>query len=85
MGGRKITGALSGQGTVSVVATHVDTWQPQTPLADRPPGEVLVDIEEVSACCGHFSFSLLDFAEDVLSYLNVLDELQDVLEQTTLL
>ncbi|KAK5674385.1 hypothetical protein LTS10_012969 [Elasticomyces elasticus] len=42
----------------------------------REEGAVLADIEEVSACCGHFSFSLLDFAEDVLTYLDVLDELK---------
>ncbi|EGP86861.1 uncharacterized protein MYCGRDRAFT_44182 [Zymoseptoria tritici IPO323] len=37
---------------------------------------VLADIEEVSACCGHFSFSLLDFAEDVFTYLDILDDLK---------
>lgn len=42
--------------------------------------EVIADIEEVSACCGHFSFSLLDFAEDVLTYLKVLDDLKDAVE-----
>ncbi|KAF2211198.1 hypothetical protein CERZMDRAFT_43444 [Cercospora zeae-maydis SCOH1-5] len=47
--------------------------RPQTP-GNRSP--VLADIEEVSACCGHFSFALLDFAEDVLSYLNVLEGLK---------
>jgi hypothetical protein len=45
-------------------------------LFDRQPDEVLADIEEVSACCGHFSFSLLDFAEDVLTYLDILDDLK---------
>lgn len=45
-------------------------------LFDRRPEEVLADIEEVSACCGHFSFSLLDFAEDVLKYLDILEELK---------
>ncbi|EMC96028.1 hypothetical protein BAUCODRAFT_71630 [Baudoinia panamericana UAMH 10762] len=43
---------------------------------DRRPEAILADIEEVSACCGHFSFSLLDFAEDVLTYLDVLEELK---------
>lgn len=42
--------------------------------------EVIADIEEVSACCGHFSFSVLDFAEDLLTYLNILDELKDAIE-----
>lgn len=49
-------------------------------LFDRKPDEVLADIEEVSACCGHFSFSLLDFAEDVLTYLDVLDDLKAEME-----
>lgn len=49
-------------------------------LFDRQPDEVLADIEEVSACCGHFSFSLLDFAEDVLVYLNVLNDLKAEME-----
>jgi hypothetical protein len=42
--------------------------------------EILADIEEVSACCGHFSFSLLDFAEDVLTYLDILQELKAEME-----
>jgi hypothetical protein len=42
--------------------------------------EILADIEEVSACCGHFSFSLLDFAEDVLNYLEILQELKAEME-----
>lgn len=46
----------------------------------RRQDEVLADIEEVSACCGHFSFSLLDFAEDVLIYLDILQELKVEME-----
>lgn len=38
--------------------------------------EVLADIEEVTACCGHFSFSLLDFAQDVLIFLTLLEDLE---------
>ncbi|KXT15298.1 hypothetical protein AC579_2801 [Pseudocercospora musae] len=49
-------------------------------LFNRHPEEVLADIEEVSACCGHFSFSLLDFAEDVLTYLEILDDLKREME-----
>lgn len=49
-------------------------------LFNRDPGEVLADIEEVSACCGHFSFSLLDFAQDVLSYLETLEDLKEEME-----
>jgi hypothetical protein len=45
--------------------------------------EILADIEEVSACCGHFSFSLLDFAEDVLTYLEILQELKAEMEAGT--
>ena len=47
-------------------------------LPDRPPEELLADIEEVSACCGHFSFSLLDLSEDVVAYLDLLDNLKEV-------
>ncbi|KAK4545151.1 hypothetical protein LTR36_003702 [Oleoguttula mirabilis] len=50
-------------------------------MTEQPQSEeVIADIEEVSACCGHFSFSLLDFAEDLLTYLKVLDELKDAIE-----
>ena len=55
----------------------------RTPLKspfEKPAEDVLADIEEVSACCGHFSFSLLDFAEDMLTYLDILDDLKDALE-----
>lgn len=34
------------------------------------------DFEEVAASCGHFSFSMLDFAEQLSQYLDILDELQ---------
>ena len=80
-GSRKGTGAFSGQRTASVVSSPAETRQQQTPILERPPEEVLADIEEVSACCEHFSFSLLDFAEDVLTYLHVLDDLKEALEQ----
>ncbi|KAK5168811.1 uncharacterized protein LTR77_006120 [Saxophila tyrrhenica] len=46
----------------------------------QPPEELIADMEEVSAVCGNFSFSLLDFAEDVLTYLSILDELKGALE-----
>ena len=45
-----------------------------------PSEDIIADIEEVSACCGHFSFSLLDFAEDVKNYLKALDELKEAIE-----
>ena len=40
--------------------------------------EAVADFEEVSASCGHFSFALLDFAEDMLQYLELLEELKTV-------
>lgn len=51
-------------------------------VTERPAQseEVIADIEEVSACCGHFSFSVLDFAEDILTYLDILYELKDAIE-----
>ncbi|KAI7635264.1 hypothetical protein KC319_g15498 [Hortaea werneckii] len=56
---------------------------PAKPSIDRTGGaseEVIADIEEVSACCGHFSFALLDFAEDMLSYLRRLEELKEAIQ-----
>ncbi|KAL1846057.1 hypothetical protein Plec18170_009407 [Paecilomyces lecythidis] len=38
--------------------------------------EVEADIEEVAASCGHFSYSLLDFGEQLKDLLSILDELQ---------
>lgn len=38
--------------------------------------ETEADLEEVSASCGHFSFSLLEFSEQLGELLAVLDELQ---------
>ena len=78
-------GAFSGQRTTTLQSSgagHKTPPQVSTTMQERPPEEVLADIEEVSACCGHFSFSLLDFAEDMLTYLNILDELKDALEKT---
>ena len=34
------------------------------------------DFEEVAASCGYFSFSLQDFAEEMKTYLDILDELK---------
>jgi hypothetical protein len=44
------------------------------------PVEVLADLEEVAASCGHFSFSLLDLAEEALAYLDLLEELHAEIE-----
>ena len=38
--------------------------------------ELEADFEEVAASCGHFSFSLQDFAEEMRTYLDILDELK---------
>lgn len=91
---RAITAAVNAhQGFKSTFSTRVQTPSTGSPidlrnprrhqaLFNRRPEEVLADIEEVSACCGHFSFALLDFAEDVLGYLDVLDDLKIEMEST---
>ena len=40
------------------------------------PIPVQADWEDAAACCGHFSFSLVEVAEAVREYLIILDELQ---------
>ncbi|KAI1081141.1 Fusaric acid resistance protein-like-domain-containing protein [Whalleya microplaca] len=42
--------------------------------------ELQADFEEVAAACGHFSFSLLSFADEMQKYLDALDDLKDVTE-----
>ncbi|KAL7623026.1 hypothetical protein AAE478_006705 [Parahypoxylon ruwenzoriense] len=42
---------------------------------------IQADFEEVAAACGHFSFSLLSFADEMQMYLDALDDLRDVIEQ----
>jgi hypothetical protein len=39
--------------------------------------EVAADYEEVAASCGYFSSSLQDFAEDMVVYLDILEELKE--------
>lgn len=39
--------------------------------------EVAADFEEVAASCGYFSTSLQDFAEDMVTFLDILEELKD--------
>jgi len=46
------------------------------------PLDILADLEEVAASCGHFSFSLLDFAEECLLYLDALEELRDEIQRS---
>ncbi|EXJ63236.1 hypothetical protein A1O7_03683 [Cladophialophora yegresii CBS 114405] len=40
------------------------------------PIHVQADWEDAAACCGHFSYSLVEVAESVKQYLIILDELQ---------
>ena len=40
--------------------------------------KIQADIEEVAAACGHFSFSLLAVAEEMDSYLDVLEDLKQM-------
>ena len=45
-------------------------------LSQARPLEVEADHEEVAASCGHFSFSLLYFANEMKIYLDILDDLK---------
>ncbi|RYP35092.1 hypothetical protein DL767_003997 [Monosporascus sp. MG133] len=45
------------------------------------PETVQADFEEVAAACGHFSFSLLSFADEMQKYLDALDDLKYLVEQ----
>jgi len=47
------------------------------------PVEVEADWEEAAACCGHFSFSLLEVAEEIKRFLHCLDDLQIELEHAS--
>lgn len=38
--------------------------------------ELEADFEEVAASCGHFSFSLQHFADDMEEYLDILEDLK---------
>lgn len=46
---------------------------------DRPES-IEADFEEVAASCGHFSFSLQDFANEMQTYLVILEELKEQTE-----
>jgi hypothetical protein len=39
------------------------------------------DFEEVAASCGYFSFSLLNFAEEMQNYLEILEDLKFEVDQ----
>lgn len=43
--------------------------------------ELEADFEEVAASCGYFSFSLLDFANEMKVYLEILDNLKLEVEE----
>ena len=43
--------------------------------------ERVADLEEVAASCGHYAAAMIDFAEDTLKYLEILEELKEELEQ----
>lgn len=45
-------------------------------LDRKRPQSVQADFEEVAAACGHFSFSLQTFGEEMQKYLDVLDDLK---------
>ncbi len=45
-------------------------------LTKPRPAEMEADFEEVAASCGYFSFSLLDFANEMRVYLEILDDLK---------
>ena len=47
---------------------------------DRPEN-IEADFEEVAASCGHFSFSLQDFANEMQTYLSILEALKEVTEK----
>ncbi|KAH0565476.1 hypothetical protein GP486_001136 [Trichoglossum hirsutum] len=50
-------------------------------LNQERPLNVVADFEEVAASCGYFSYSLLDFAEEMKVFLDILDELKRVDEE----
>ena len=50
-------------------------------LTQPRPVEMEADFEEVAASCGYFSFSLLDFANEMRAYLVILDDLKLEIEE----
>ena len=50
-------------------------------LTQPRPAEMEADLEEVAASCGYFSFSLLDFANEMRAYLVILDDLKLEIEE----
>ncbi|KAH8900995.1 hypothetical protein GQ53DRAFT_834974 [Thozetella sp. PMI_491] len=52
-------------------------------LGRTRPDKIQADFEEVAAACGHFSFSLQTFGEEMQKYLDVLDDLKHSSEHDT--
>lgn len=50
-------------------------------LIKERPENVEADFEEVAASCGHFSYSLQDFAREMQIFMEILDDLKHELEQ----
>lgn len=50
-------------------------------LTKARPVEMEAAYEEVAASCGYFSFSLLDFANEMRVYLEILDDLKLEIEE----
>ena len=50
-------------------------------LAASRPLAIEADFEEVAASCGYFSFSLQNCAEELINYLDILEELKDEVER----
>ena len=50
-------------------------------LTQSRPVAMEADFEEVAASCGYFSFSLLDFANEMRTYLEILDDLKLEIEE----
>lgn len=53
----------------------------QNDMDRNRPIEVQADWEEAAASCGHFSFCLIEVAEQVTEYLRILDELELEVEE----
>ncbi|KAL1627260.1 hypothetical protein SLS56_006393 [Neofusicoccum ribis] len=51
-------------------------------LSRSKPLEVLADYEEVAASCGYFSSALQDCAEEMIVYLDILEELKQEVEKS---
>ncbi|KAF4301294.1 ribosomal protein l19 [Botryosphaeria dothidea] len=51
-------------------------------LSRSKPLEVLADYEEVAASCGYFSSALQDCAEEMIVYLDILEELKQDVERS---